>query len=115
MSAPKCEKCGNDGSAAGLYLTIDARFDPAAKGWKLEEREDSGGASFDCLNCDHRTEAWGEDACFPYDHVLSAETFVIAAVAKNMLDFIRMVAAGNTEIADLERDAARIISSIEEA
>lgn len=64
MTNPKCEKCGNEGDKAGLYLTIDAAWNPATKAWTLEEREDIGGMGVDCLACDHSTEV-GSDI-FPY-------------------------------------------------
>lgn len=66
----KCSKCGNDGSAGALFLTIDARRDAAANGWTLEEREDDGGRSLDCLVCDARTPVTGEEAQFPYGQVV---------------------------------------------
>jgi hypothetical protein len=62
MPTPKCAKCGNDGTAAGLYLTIDALWD--GERWVLEPREDDGGMELDCLKCDHRTP--DEDSAFPY-------------------------------------------------
>lgn len=70
MTTPKCAKCGNDGSKAGLYLTIDAKFQPG-KGWELEERTDDGGMELDCLACDHRTPVddgteGGPVSGFPY-------------------------------------------------
>ena len=62
MSAPICEKCGNDGTKGTLYVTIDARWDHENKCWILDARDDEGGQELDCLNCDHRTE--GPE--FPY-------------------------------------------------
>lgn len=79
MTGPVCAKCGNDGTKGGLFLTIDARYDPAVKGWVLEQRDDSGGQEIDCLACDHRTpEGPQEDggpeveSGFPYDMVVFA-------------------------------------------
>lgn len=68
MSAPKCGSCGNDGSDGGLYLTIDARYNPATGMWTLQQREDDGGMEIDCAACDERTGAVGrEESGFPYD------------------------------------------------
>lgn len=91
--APKCAKCGNDGSEAGLYLTIDAKFQPG-KGWELEERTDDGGMQLDCLACDHRTDVddgtkGGPASGFPYGHFITGETFVLAALAGNMLTALK--------------------------
>lgn len=75
MSGPCCMKCGNDGSVAGLYLTVDARYDPAAKAWILEPRDDQGGQELDCLACDTRTPVDAMDETglrtseFPYGSV----------------------------------------------
>lgn len=72
MTGPACAKCGNDGSAAALYLTVDARYDPAAKGWTLTQRDGEGGQELDCLACDHRSpvddkdEAMKAKSFFPY-------------------------------------------------
>lgn len=51
----KCEECGNDGLNGGLYLTLDARYEPETQTWTLQRREDLGGDELDCINCDHRT------------------------------------------------------------
>ncbi|MES2300868.1 MAG: hypothetical protein V4521_02140 [Pseudomonadota bacterium] len=67
---PRCEECGNDGTDGALYLTIDAQWDSERKGWEMRERDDEGGRSFDCLNCDHRTEAEGAESFFPYGALL---------------------------------------------
>lgn len=58
----KCGKCGNDGTAGSLYLTVDAKWN--GETWELEEREDVGGGELDCFECDHRTEA--PEGIFPY-------------------------------------------------
>lgn len=71
-TAPRCAKCGNDGTEAGLYLTIDARWQPAEQAWELIQRDDSGGRAFDCLACDHSTLAEGPASFFPYGKLLPA-------------------------------------------
>ena len=74
VSAPRCEACGNDGAAGALYLTVDFRWRPAsssAGAWEAVEREDSGGGGFDCLACDHQTQASGAAARFPYGAMIS--------------------------------------------
>ena len=60
----KCAKCGNDGTKASLYLTIDAKWNGEA--WILEERDDDGGRELDCLECDHRTDVREVPEIFPY-------------------------------------------------
>jgi hypothetical protein len=70
-AAPICEKCGNDGSEGALYLAIDARWNPATGRWALQERDDAGGRAWDCLACDHTTEADGPAAFFPYGAEIS--------------------------------------------
>lgn len=63
---PICAGCGNDGSQGSLYLTLDALWMPELVAWRLVERDDDGGRSFDCLACDHQTSVNGPEALFPY-------------------------------------------------
>ncbi len=72
MSAPICAKCGNDGTAGGLYVTVDARWDKEARAWILEARDDEGGRALDCLACDHRTPDPDVAPWFPYDTTVGA-------------------------------------------
>lgn len=62
----KCGHCGNDGTESSLFLTIDAKWNGEV--WELEEREDDGGMSLDCLACDERTDASSDEmpGIFPY-------------------------------------------------
>lgn len=73
MTTPKCAHCGNDGSEAGLYLTVDAKWRPDIGAWEFEEREDASGMDFDCLACDERTDAIGADACFAYGALMKPD------------------------------------------
>lgn len=77
MTKIKCEKCGNDGTEASLYLTIDAKWD--GENWTLEEREDAGGAELDCLVCDHRTAA--PEGIFPYGMKLKLGRLAAVVIA----------------------------------
>lgn len=77
LAKPVCEECGNDGTKARLYVTIDASYDAKANAWILEEREDEGGGELDCLECDHRTDA----PPFPYEvtvpHAAAPDLFAV--------------------------------------
>ena len=71
-AAPVCAHCGNTGAigSAGLYLAVDARWDAQQRAWLLQEREDTGGAAWDCLECDQQTPVNGPAALFPYGATL---------------------------------------------
>ncbi len=76
MTGPTCAGCGNDGTTGALYLTVDARYIPETKSWRIVEREDDGGMTLDCLACDHRTGVDRGDtplSYFPYDTDLPAK------------------------------------------
>jgi hypothetical protein len=77
MKTIQCEKCGNTGDKASLYLTIDAKWDGEV--WTLEEREDEGGAELDCLECDHRTPFPGEDGETPFPYGMTLKIGRMAA------------------------------------
>jgi hypothetical protein len=67
-SPVQCEHCGNDGSRAELYLSIDAAWKPDGAGggaWELQARDDDGGTALDCLECDGQTEC-DRESLFPY-------------------------------------------------
>lgn len=101
-TGPRCAHCGNDGTQASLFLTIDARWRPAEKGWELQEREDVGGMSFDCLACDKRTDVEGDEAFFPYDSILPVSGFRFVPPGSTLTDAAKDVGAGDlvTKVAD---------------
>lgn len=74
----RCNHCGNDGTQASLYLTIDARWDGDV--WTLEEREDSGDMELDCLACDRRTPFPGEDGETPFPYGMKLKIGRMAAI-----------------------------------
>jgi hypothetical protein len=80
MKQPVCAKCGNDGTKASLYLTIDAKWDGEV--WTLEEREDDGGGELDCLACDHRSPFPDDDGetPFPYGMTFKLGRMAVAIV-----------------------------------
>ena len=92
-TAPVCAHCGNTGavgSDGGLYLAVDARWNAEARGWLLQEREDTGGGAWDCLACDGLTPVHGPAALFPYGATLPVDRGMIDA-APDMLAALRML------------------------
>ena len=87
-TAPVCAHCGNTGAiGAGLYLAVDARWNAQQRVWLLQEREDTGGAAWDCLECDQQTPVRGPAALFPYGawlpndkHLIDAAPTMLAAL-----------------------------------
>ena len=78
MTAPiRCAHCGNDGSQAGLYLTIDARHCPELGGWRLQLMEDGGGRELDCMGCDKTTPV--DQTVFPYGMIVAGPTAPLAS------------------------------------
>jgi hypothetical protein len=87
-AAPVCAHCGNT-TSAGLYLAVDARWNAQQRVWLLQEREDTGGAAWDCLECDQQTPVHGDAALFPYGarlpndkHLIDAAPTMLAALCE---------------------------------
>ena len=84
-AAPVCAHCGNT-TSAGLYLAVDARWDAQQRVWLLQERADTGGAAWDCLECDQQTPVHGDAALFPYGARLPNDRHLINALPALLAD-----------------------------
>jgi hypothetical protein len=97
-AAPVCAHCGNTGAiGAGLYLAVDARWDAQQRAWLLQEREDTGGAAWDCLECDQQTPVYGDAALFPYGATLPNDKHLIGAGHDMLAALQWAVEAADTE------------------
>ena len=110
-AAPVCANCGNTGAiGAGLYLAVDARWNAQQRAWLLQEREDTGGAAWDCLECDQQTPVHGPAALFPYGATLSNNKHLIDA-APTMLALLSEAVARVQDLIDGNPNAAEDLAA----
>lgn len=117
--APVCAGCGNDGTRASLYLTIDAKWRPDLGAWELEQRLDSGGQELDCLECDHRTpEDEEHETGFPYGYCVRSLNMVGETIAppdpaiQSLIEALAQAVARSRMVADMDKSQARAVAKL---